>query len=87
MIMKFSDLTECPFCGCDEFYTTQYVYGTIHYRSRFDGTEADNSDLYEGLRNDKRGGRIYCEDCNKFLGNRKNNTLSKAAEKALIKKK
>lgn len=38
--MKFSELTECPFCGYDEFYTTGYVYGTIRCRSRFDGKEA-----------------------------------------------
>ena len=22
--MKFSDLTECPFCGCSEYYTKEY---------------------------------------------------------------
>lgn len=84
--MNFSKLTECPFCGCDEFYTKEYVYGTMRCRSRFDGKEADNSDLYDGLSLKESSGRIYCDNCNKFLGNRKNNTLSKAAEKALIKK-
>lgn len=82
--MKLSELSECPFCGYDEFYETEYVYGTTRWRSRFDGKEADNSDLYDGLRIKDSSGRIYCDNCNKFLGNRKNNTLSKAAEKALI---
>lgn len=29
--MKFSDLTECPFCGCEEYYTKEYVCGVIRY--------------------------------------------------------
>lgn len=33
---KFIELTECPFCGCDEFYTKQYVYGTLRYASNTD---------------------------------------------------
>lgn len=47
--MKFNELKECPFCGCGEFYTTEYVYGTLRYRERFDGTEAHNEQLYDGL--------------------------------------
>ena len=39
--MKFSDLTECPFCGFSEYYTKEYVYGVLRYNACFDGAEAD----------------------------------------------
>ena len=81
--MKFSDLTECPFCGCDEFYTTEYVYGTLYYKERFDGREADNEQLYEGLNTKNYSGRIYCLSCKKYLGNRVTNTLSKKVERCI----
>lgn len=81
--MKFSDLTECPFCGGKEFYATEYVYGTIRFRRQFNGEEADNSDLYDGLRVKPSSGRVYCDECNKFLGNQKNNTISKAVERCI----
>lgn len=83
--MKFSELTECPFCGCDEFYTTQYVYGTIRYNERYDGEEAENAELYDGLNCKNYSGRAYCRNCNKYLGNRESNILSKAAEELLCK--
>lgn len=66
--MKFSELKCCPFCGCEEYYEKQYVRGTIEYISRFDGEEADNSELYEGLLYDCSG-RVYCVDCGRYLGN------------------
>lgn len=81
--MKFNELKECPFCGCDEFYTTEYVYGTLRYRERFDGTEAHNEQLYDGLNTKKYSGRAYCENCGKYLGNREENNLSKSAQNAL----
>ena len=78
--MRFQDLEACPFCGCDEFYEKQQVRGTTTYRTRFDGEEADNEDMYESLFTTSSG-RAYCCDCNKFLGNTKNNTVSKAAQR------
>lgn len=80
--MKFSDLKCCPFCGCDEFYEKQYAYGTIMFRGRFDGKEAHNEELYDGL-SYKYSGKTYCLQCNKYLGNIKENTIGKAAQKAL----
>ena len=84
--MKFSDLTECPFCGNDEFYTKEYWYGTIHYGERFDGEEANNSEMYDGLNYKKHTGRAYCRFCNTYLGNKETDTLSKQAEKELKRK-
>ena len=45
--MKFKELEECPFCGHDTFYTVQYVYGSLHYRERFDGEESENGEMYD----------------------------------------
>lgn len=81
--MKFKELTECPFCGSDEFYTTQYVYGTLRYKERYDGKEAENEQLYDGLNTKNYSGRTYCANCEKYLGNKESNVLSKSAEKAL----
>lgn len=79
--MKFNELTECPFCGCDEFYTKEYVYGTLRYKERFDSKETHNEELYDGLHTKNYNGKAYCLNCDKYLGNRENNTLSKAANK------
>lgn len=79
--MRFNELTECPFCGEDEFYTTEYVYGTLRYRERFDGKEAHNEQLYDGLLSKNYSGRCYCGWCGKYLGNKEKNTVSKAIER------
>ena len=80
--MKFSELECCPFCGYDEYFTKQYMYGTAQYNERFDGEEAHNESLYDGLYA-KYSGRCYCRNCYKFLGNKETNTVSKTALKAL----
>lgn len=81
--MKFSELECCPFCEHDEFYTKEYVCGSIKYAERFDGKEASNEELYDYLNTRNYCGRAYCRNCGKYLGNRETNTLSKQAEKAL----
>lgn len=80
--MQFTELTNCPFCGSEEYYTKQYAYGSVTYYERFDGIRAENGAMYEGL-NFKYSGRVYCSHCDKCLGNKDLNELSKAAEKAL----
>lgn len=82
--MKFTDLKECPFCGCDHYYSKQYARGPIIYYQRFDGEEAYNGDMYD-LLTIKYGSGRYCYDCKKYLGNAVKNTVSKEAEKALLK--
>lgn len=77
--MKFSELTCCPFCGAEQFYTKNYMYGTNAYRQRFDGEEAcNNEDMYEGLIV-REGARAYCEDCGRYIGNL---TIDKVGKKA-----
>ena len=81
--MKFSDLQCCPFCGHDEYYTKEYWYGTIYYGERFDGKEAHNENMYDSLNYKNHSGRTYCRNCNKYLGNKISNNLSKAAQKKI----
>lgn len=82
--INFSDLTQCPFCGCNGFYVRQHAEGTIIYHHSFDGSESDNKDMYNGL-NVTGGKRAYCSQCNKFLGNCETNKISLPALKALLK--
>lgn len=57
----------CPHCGSDEgFYEKMQVRGTIRCRHNFDGTEAENSDMYDYL-NYAGGKYAYCLHCNKRL--------------------
>ena len=40
--INFSDLTQCPFCGCNGFYVRQHAEGTVIYHHSFDGSESDS---------------------------------------------
>lgn len=85
LLVNFSSLTECPFCGCDEFYVRQHAKGTIKYYFSFNGSEADNTDMYSTL-SVSEGKNVYCSQCNKFLGNRETKKISIPALKAFLKK-
>lgn len=77
--MKFTDLAACPYCGCDEYYTRQYTTGTIYFAERFDGKEADNTNMYDTL-DYHEGVKAYCRSCNRYLGNTKANEVSKRTQ-------
>ena len=83
--MNFSFLTCCPFCGNDEYYTSQQFKGICNYKERFDGTEADNSDIHDNIVY-YGGNKAYCSRCRKYLGNRTRDTVSLEVEK-LFKRK
>lgn len=83
--VKFSDLTECPFCGCDVVYVRQHAEGTIKYHFSLDGSEADNNDIYSTL-NVTGGKNVYCSQCNRFLGNCETKKISIPALKEFLKK-
>lgn len=83
---NFSDLKNCPFCGCKMYYEKQTVKGNIEFNSLFNGKDAPNDDLYEGLTY-TYSGRCYCRDCNKYLGNHLSNTVGKEAKRLLKAKK
>ena len=81
--MKFSELKECPFCGCNEFYTNDRYIGSSAFYQRFDGKEAkDNSQMYDGLLH-VQGEKAYCGNCGYYLGNCAKDKLGARAEKAL----
>ncbi len=82
---KFKDLKNCPFCGSDTFYVRQHAEGTVIFRFCPDGSEADNEDMYNTV-TFTRGSNVYCDDCQKFLGNRKTGKLSSGAVRAICKK-
>ena len=79
--MKFSELKECPFCGYDEYYTKEYVYGNVRYGERFDGEEAHNESMYDGLFSKRFNGRCYCRNCERYLGNKITDELSCMAKR------
>lgn len=80
--MKFSDLKCCPFCGNDEFYEKQYAKGPIYFNMRFDGEETHNETMYDSLTT-IQSGRVYCNHCEKYLGNMLSDALGKEAERAI----
>ena len=81
--MKLSELSCCPYCGCEQFYTHDYMYGSTVFRQRFDGGEPENNeDMYEGLIVNY-GAKAYCEECNKYIGNVKKDTVGKNAQRVL----
>lgn len=81
--MQFTDLKCCPFCGCEMYYEKQTVKGQIEYNSMFNGKEAPNDNLYEGL-NYYYSGKCYCRECGKYIGNNAKNIVGTLAEKQFL---
>lgn len=82
--MKFSELACCPFCGCKTFFQRYRYSGTGLYSMNFDGSEADNTEMYEGLPS-KSSGRAYCYECGKYIGNADDDTVGAKAAATLGK--
>lgn len=60
-------IKECPHCGNDyDFYTKDYISGSSQFNYKFDGSEADNSTMYEDLKHET-GKYAYCGSCDKRL--------------------
>lgn len=60
-------IEKCPHCDSkDGYYTKEQVYGSIQMQHNFDGSEKDNSTLYDSL-NLKGGAFAYCISCDKRL--------------------
>lgn len=61
-----SFLEACPHCGGDQYYAIVRVSGKIQHNRRFDGVVADNTELWDTVRQvDQK--RMYCADCDKPL--------------------
>lgn len=69
MTTNKSKIQRCPYCGSTEgYYVKQQAHGPITYKFNFDGSEAENGDMYDDLR--ITGGKIaYCLNCDKRLFN------------------
>lgn len=82
-IHSVNDLKCCPFCGNDQYYQHMYVQGSGIYHSCFDGSyEADNTEMYSGLVH-TMGVKIYCNNCEEYLGNLNTGELSAKAKKCI----
>jgi hypothetical protein len=61
-------MKECPHCGSDEgYYEKITVSGKSIYRYNFDGSEAENGDMYDGLSYKRRSNFAYCLECEKRI--------------------
>lgn len=58
-------ITECPYCGYDEFYYNQHMVGNGAMYVRYDGEETDNGCMHETLRYTPIGKFAYCCNCHK----------------------
>ena len=79
-----SGLKKCPFCGCDIFYSKDYVKGTTVTYYRYDGKETDNGQMYEHLSHNT-GKFAYCADCDKRLFDLTTGELSKNPQSIIDK--
>ena len=62
-------IKECPYCGCNEFYTKERASGTMQVRHRFDGdNDVDNSDMHDNLIYKYTSKYIFCDECKKKIG-------------------
>ena len=83
--MKLSDLTCCPFCEAETgYYENIYLHGSTHHYSGYDGefNSSLNSEMFDSLLSNYSG-RVYCQECNKYIGNHFTDRLSKAAKDAI----
>lgn len=77
--MKIDVLSCCPFCGSTTFYEIDYPKGPVYYRFNADGSEADNTDMYNSLSFYKRRNDnfIYCDNCHKKIAYGETRELTK----------
>jgi hypothetical protein len=64
---SIAPIDKCPYCDSEEgYYIKEKVAGAIHFKTKFDGTESDNSDMYDHLEH-KSSKSAYCVNCHKRL--------------------
>lgn len=62
-----SELKECPFCGHDENIIKQRATAIVEYGTRFDGEEADNTGLHDGMEYKDISKFAFCRNCYKKI--------------------
>lgn len=65
--MNEPNLTECPYCGHDEYYVNVRYSGTGICICRFDGTETENGDIHDCLQGTIIGKFAHCCNCDKKI--------------------
>lgn len=60
-------LTECPYCGNDEYFIKQRYRGTCEYNMRFDGKPAENGQMWDNAEFANTSKHAYCNNCYKRL--------------------
>jgi hypothetical protein len=64
---KENIVNSCPYCSSEEgFYLKGFMKGRYIYRFNYDGSEAENGDLYDSL-SCKEGKTAYCQSCHKII--------------------
>lgn len=61
-----SELTECPYCGSTSYYYLSRPCRYVTTWLNFDGSMADNTEMYSGL-GLKPMKFVYCADCHKKI--------------------
>lgn len=65
--MQKAPIDRCPYCGSNYgYYTKDRISGPVWYNQNFDGSEADNWEMYEST-NITPGKWAYCRNCGKRL--------------------
>lgn len=62
-----TELTECPYCGHDEYYRVVVFSGESWWRYKFNGEETDNSGYWDSCK-ERTLRTMYCCECNKRVG-------------------
>lgn len=63
-------MNKCPYCGNGSFYTKSQAYGVMIFHENFDGSPADNTNMYNNIQY-RYGKRCFCSRCDKYLFTRK----------------
>lgn len=61
------NISECPYCGSKEYYWKQHISGRGIYNNSFDGSEPDNSAMYDNMQETPLGKFAYCCKCDKKI--------------------
>lgn len=66
-VKHISELNKCPYCGGESWFEKQKYAGEYEFRTNFDGTEAENGDMFDGATYKRTSKFAYCCDCYKKI--------------------
>lgn len=64
---NISELSQCPHCGGSTWYELQRYSGVYEFRTNFDGSEAENGDMFDGATYKTISKYAYCSSCNRKI--------------------